>query len=112
MCDCAADIGVLVHLEFIPMTAIPDVATAWRIVRDAGRPNGGILFDTWHFSRGSADFDDLQTVPAERILAVQVDDAATEVSGSLWDDTQRRLLPDDGIVWHILDETQAVMGDG
>ena len=52
LCDRAADIGALVHLEFIPMTAIPDVATAWRIVRDAGRPNGGILFDTWHFFRG------------------------------------------------------------
>ncbi len=96
LCDRAADIGALVHLEFIPMTAIPDVATAWRIVRDADRPNGGILFDTWHFFRGSADFDDLEAVPGERILAVQVDDAAMEVSGSLWDDTQQRLLPGDG----------------
>ena len=52
LCDRAADIGALVHLEFIPMTPIADVATAWRIVREADRPNGGILFDTWHFFRG------------------------------------------------------------
>ena len=92
LCDRAADIGALVHLEFIPMTPITDVATAWKIVRDADRPNGGILFDTWHFFRGSADFDALEAVPGERILAVQVDDAHAEVSGSMWDDTQHRLL--------------------
>ena len=96
LCDRAADIGAMVHLEFIPMSAIADLATAWRIVREADRPNGGILFDTWHFFRGSADFDDLEAVPGERILAVQVDDAHPEVTGSLWDDTQHRLLPGDG----------------
>ena len=96
LCDRAADIGALVHLEFIPMTPIADLATAWTIVREADRPNGGILFDTWHFFRGSADFDALESVPGDRILAVQVDDAHEVVTGSLWDDTQRRLLPGDG----------------
>jgi len=96
LCDRAAGIGALVHLEFIPMTPIADVATAWRIVRDADRPNGGIVLDTWHFFRGSADFDDLEAVPGDRILAVQVDDAHAEVTGSMWDDTQHRLLPGDG----------------
>jgi sugar phosphate isomerase/epimerase len=96
LCDRAADVGALVHLEFIPMTAIADIATAWRIVRDADRPNGGILFDTWHFFRGAADFDALRAIPGERILAVQVDDALPEVNGSLWEDTQQRLLPGDG----------------
>lgn len=96
LCDRAADIGALVHLEFIPMSAIPDLRTAWRIVSDADRPNGGILFDTWHFFRGAADFELLEAVPGERILAVQVDDANAEVRGSLWDDTQHRLLPGDG----------------
>ena len=78
------------------MTPIADVATAWRIVRDADRPNGGIVLDTWHFFRGSADFDDLEAVPGDRVLAVQVDDAHAEVTGSMWDDTQHRLLPGDG----------------
>lgn len=96
LCDRAADVGAQVHLEFIPMTPIADLATAWRIVREADRPNGGILFDTWHFFRGSAEFDDLEAVPGERIFAVQVDDALPDVTGSLWEDTQRRLLPGDG----------------
>jgi sugar phosphate isomerase/epimerase len=96
LCDRAANIGALVHLEFIPMTPIADLATAWRIVREADRQNGGILFDTWHFFRGSADYDVLATVPGDRILAVQVDDAHQAVTGSLWEDTQRRLLPGAG----------------
>ena len=96
LCDRAVNIGALVHLEFSPMTAVADVVTTRRIVRDADRPNGGILFDTWHFFRGAADFDALQAVPGEAILAVQVDDALPDVTGSPLEDTQQRLLPGDG----------------
>jgi sugar phosphate isomerase/epimerase len=96
VCDRAAGFGAQVHLEFIPMTAIPDLTTAWAIVRGADRPDGGILFDTWHFFRGQPDFDALDRVPGERILAVQIDDAAAEVRGSMREDTQHRLLPGDG----------------
>jgi sugar phosphate isomerase/epimerase len=96
VCDRAAGFGAQVHLEFIPMTAIADLAAAWTVVQGADRPNGGILFDTWHFFRGAPDFAVLEQVPGERIFAVQVDDAATEVRGSMREDTQNRLLPGDG----------------
>ncbi len=96
LCDRAADLGVQVHLEFMPMSAIPDLATAWDVVRGADRDNGGIVFDTWHFFRGVPDFDLLSTIPGERIFAVQLDDALPSVRGSLREDTQRRLLPGEG----------------
>ena len=41
LCDRAADHGLLVHLEFLPWSRIPDLATAWQVVRAADRPNGG-----------------------------------------------------------------------
>ena len=50
-CDRAAGFGARVHLEFMPMSAVADLGAAWPIVRDADRPNGGILLDTWHFFR-------------------------------------------------------------
>src|SRR4051812_25746393 len=75
LCDRAGGLGAQVHLEFIPMTTIPDLAAAWQIVRTADRENGGILFDTWHFFRGDPDFAVLDRVPGERIFAVQIDDA-------------------------------------
>ncbi len=96
LCDLASDCGALVHLEFIPMTPISDVATAWRIVDEAGRANAGILVDSWHFFRGSARLDDLEAVPGERIFAVQLDDALLQPGTELWHDTQHRLLPGDG----------------
>ena len=35
-----------VHLEFMPISGVPDLETAWAIVSEADRPNGGLLFDT------------------------------------------------------------------
>ncbi len=95
-CDRAADLGAQVQFEFMPFSAIADLATAWDIVDAADRGNGGIMFDTWHFFRGHADFPTLERVPGERILAVQVSDAARAVQGSLGEDTYHRLLPGDG----------------
>jgi sugar phosphate isomerase/epimerase len=96
VCRRAAEFGALVHLEFIPFTAIPDLESAWAIVEAADQPNGGLLLDTWHFYRGRPDLDLLARIPGERILAVQVDDAAAEVVGTLLEDTVRRLLPGEG----------------
>jgi sugar phosphate isomerase/epimerase len=96
LCRRVAQDGTNVHLEFIPMTVIPDLRVAWDIVRNADEDNGGLLFDTWHFFRGSPDFDLLASIPGDRIFAVQISDAKAEVQGSLWDDTRRRKLPGDG----------------
>ena len=75
LCDRAAQHGLLVGIEFLPWTDIPDAATAWEIARLAGRSNGGVLVDAWHYFRGSTDAAALRAVPAERIVAVQLDDA-------------------------------------
>lgn len=97
LCDGAADIGASVHLEFIPMTVVTDLATAWEIVREADRPNGGLLVDSWHFFRVQPDFGLLESIPGERIFAVQINDAAPEVRGTMWEDTMHRRLPGDGV---------------
>ena len=45
LCDRAARHGLLVQLEFLPWTLVPDLATATEIVRLADRRNGGIVID-------------------------------------------------------------------
>jgi sugar phosphate isomerase/epimerase len=98
ICDRFADVGMDVHLEFTPLPPIGSLAVAWAIVRDAGRPNGGILFDTWHFVRGQPDFDLLSTIPGDRIFAVQFSDGAADIRESLVKDTYRhRMIPGDGV---------------
>lgn len=96
VCDRASEFGADVHLEFIPFTAIRDLRTAWQIVYAADRPNGGLVFDTWHFFRSTPDYETLGAMPGERILQVQLDDASAEPAGELREETQRRLLPGAG----------------
>jgi sugar phosphate isomerase/epimerase len=96
-CDRAAEGGCGVHLEFAPHSAVPDVATAWEIVQLAGRGNGGVLFDSWHFFRGRPDLDALRSIPGERIFASQISDGTAEPVGHWFEETMhRRLLPGDG----------------
>ena len=71
-------------------------ATHLDLVRAADRPNGGLVFDTWHFFRGEPDFEVLAGIPGDRIFYVQLDDAPAVPSGPLREETQHRLLPGDG----------------
>jgi sugar phosphate isomerase/epimerase len=97
LCDRAADQRMLVHLEFTPFSGIPDLATAWDVVRSADRPNGGLVFDTWHYFRGRRADALLREIPGERIFAVQINDAAAQPRDRLVVDTWRyRRLPGDG----------------
>ena len=96
LCDRAAGFGARVHLEFIPFTIVATLRIAWDLVRAAGRPNGGLVFDTWHFFRGKPEFEVLARIPGDRIFCVQLDDAPAVPQGSLREETSRRLLPGDG----------------
>jgi sugar phosphate isomerase/epimerase len=96
LCDRAADHGLLVAIEFVPWSGIPDIATAAAIVHAADRPNAGINLDAWHWFRGRSSAEVLRGI-ADRIFVVQLDDADAEVVGSLEDDTVlRRRYPGDG----------------
>jgi sugar phosphate isomerase/epimerase len=96
LCDRAEQAGTRVQLEFMPMMAIGDLATAWTVVATADRPNGGLLFDTWHFYRGTPDFDTLASLPGDRIFGVQVADGPTTPHIPLIEDTFQRSVPGDG----------------
>ncbi len=94
ICDKAAQNGWQVHLEFMPTSSIDSLATAWEIVKEADKPNGGLVFDMWHYFRSDPDDDLLQTVPGERIYRVQVADAKAEIrGGSLSEDLLHYRLP-------------------
>jgi 4-hydroxyphenylpyruvate dioxygenase len=97
ICDRAARSGLRVHLEFTPFSGIPDLETADQIVCGAGRANGGLVFDTWHYLRGRTDAALLERIPGSRIFVVQVSDATREPVGSLVEDTMfNRRLPGEG----------------
>lgn len=98
VCDRAADFGAQAHLEFTPITAIADLAAGWDIVGAADRPNGGLLFDTWHFCKGTPDLELLERIPGDRIFSVQISDARALALADIRQDTQHRALPGDGVL--------------
>jgi len=72
LCERARPLTVA--LEFLPFGAVPDLATLWKVVEEAGAANGGLLVDFWHWRRSGSTVDDLAPIPAERIVSVQIND--------------------------------------
>lgn len=78
LCEAMAPFGLTANLEFMPWTAVPDAATAMRIVRGAGAPaNAGVLIDALHFGRSRTTLDDIRAIPREWLQYAQVCDAAS-----------------------------------
>ena len=75
VCDRAREHGLLVTLEYLPWSGIPDAATALAIVERTGRANATLMIDTWHTFRGPTDEAQLERIPGARIGSVQLNDA-------------------------------------
>lgn len=70
-CDLAAAHRLTADLEFMPWTAVPDLAAALRIVQAADRPNGGVLVDALHFDRSATTLAEIAALPPARVNYVQ-----------------------------------------
>jgi sugar phosphate isomerase/epimerase len=97
LCERAAEHGLLVHLEWLAWSRVPDLATALEVVTLADRPNGGLNIDTWHCARTGTSAADLLAVPGGRVLAIQVDDGPAQAEENLIEATlHSRLVPGEG----------------
>lgn len=98
LCDRAAEHGLLVALEPLPCSTVPDLVTALRVVTDAGRRNGGLCVDSWHLYRGGSDERQLADVPGDLVFVVQLDDGPRRPSDPdyLVDTLHHRQLPGAG----------------
>src|SRR5690606_19425249 len=99
LCDRAAEKGLLVAMEFIPHSGIRDMVVGWEIVNGAARPNGGLIFDTWHFQRGGTPHEAITTVPPEKWYTLQLSDAAAAPWPEVAQESRHgRRLPGDGVI--------------
>ena len=97
LCDQAVQHGLLAHIEFLPSGAIRSLGEAWAIVQAAGRPNGGLTIDAWHFFRSGSTLAQLAAIPGDRIHTVQLCDAPASPQPDLWTELMTaRLLPGEG----------------
>ena len=100
MCDRAREHGLLVTLEYLPWSGIPDATTALAIVERSGRANATLMFDTWHTFRGPTDEAQLREDPrrADRQRADQR--RAGRAARQIWcaETLSARLLPGEGAI--------------
>lgn len=75
LCRLAQSYRVRVGLEFSGFAEqVKDVATAWRVVEQAGLDNGGLVIDTFHFHKGGSTVEMMEPLPGDRIFLVQIAD--------------------------------------
>lgn len=76
LCDLAKPYGIYPHLEFMPWTDARDLTQALRIVGQAGRSNGCVLIDAFHFNRSGSSLQELAAVDPARMRYAQLCDVA------------------------------------
>jgi sugar phosphate isomerase/epimerase len=93
LCEEARPLGANVIIEMMPFTNIRTIDDSVAIIGGAKQANGGLLLDIWHVVRGNIDYSEIAKVPAEMLMAIELDDANRDVVGTLFEDTrfQRRL---------------------
>ncbi|WP_263260196.1 sugar phosphate isomerase/epimerase [Pseudomonas sp. RIT-PI-S] len=100
LCNLAAGYGLHPHLEFMPWTDVPDLATAIEVVNRAGRTNGCVLVDAFHFNRSRSRLEQLEQLPPSRLRYAQLCDIAgpppADLARVLYEARHERCLPGDG----------------
>lgn len=93
----AAGIGTRLALEPMPLTNVVTVAQGRELIEAADHPALGLCVDVWHVERGGTPLADVRALPADKIVAVEIDDAPVTRVGSFFEDTIfNRRLPGDG----------------
>jgi sugar phosphate isomerase/epimerase len=88
--------GLRLTLEFLPESAIPDLASALRIVRAVSARNLGVMLDTWHFARTGGTEEQLAALEPGLIGGLQISDRKEPAPGSAYTPMFGRLLPGEG----------------
>ena len=75
LCGRAGD-GIVIGVEPMPYSGIPDIHTAWAVVQSSGAPNAALILDTWHWVRAGHANDGalLDGIPKEKIVSIQIND--------------------------------------
>jgi sugar phosphate isomerase/epimerase len=99
LADDAADHGTRIAIETMPFSRIATVPMGVDIVTAAGHPGVGLLVDAWHVFRAGTSLDELRdALKPGMVFGVELDDAADEVVGTLFEDTvHNRLLCGQGV---------------
>jgi sugar phosphate isomerase/epimerase len=96
--DRAAAYGIRPHLEPIPSTKVHDLRASLDFVQAVGRPNLGLLLDTYNLGRAGVEPTELDDVPLDLVFQLQLADGEGIEEGVDYfaDAFQHRTLPGQG----------------
>jgi sugar phosphate isomerase/epimerase len=96
--DIVSAAGAALALEFVPGGPIDRIATAVSLAEQIGVARAGVLIDSWHFFNGASEWEELETVPLDRVALVQFDDALAPIGEDVMTETMdRRTWPGEGV---------------
>lgn len=90
ICRMARERGTNILYELTPpiFSQIDNVDDALKLIRDAGEPNGGIMFDIWHVVRSGIAFEEIATkVRPTDLIAAELNDGFLAMPDDLYDAT-------------------------
>ena len=79
VCDLAAQFGLTVDLEYVPIAAVNNLAGAVKVLRTVNRSNAGLMIDMHHFHRALDKPADLDALPREWFHFAHLCDAQGEI---------------------------------
>jgi sugar phosphate isomerase/epimerase len=96
LCEQAAQHGTRIGFELMPFAMIRTMEESVSMVKSAGAPNGGIMFDLWHVVKLGIPYEEVGRVPMEYVVGVELNDGTVNAPWSLHEDTinHRRLCGD------------------
>jgi sugar phosphate isomerase/epimerase len=98
LAEQAVEHGTRIAIETMPFSIISTVPMGAELISATGHPAVGLLVDAWHVFRAGTSLDELQAaLTPEMIYGVELDDAASTLRGTLFEDTvNNRLLCGEG----------------
>jgi sugar phosphate isomerase/epimerase len=83
--------GTRLAIETMPFSGLATVPMGAELADMTGHSGVGLLVDAWHVFRAGTPLTELDAaLPGEMIFGVELDDAAAEVVGTLFEDTVNR----------------------
>jgi len=94
----AVEHGTRIAIETMPFGVLSTVPMGAQLIETCGHPAVGLLVDAWHVFRAGTSLDELSgALTPGLVFGVELDDAAAEMVGSVFEDTvHHRLLCGDG----------------
>ena len=67
---------LVIGVEPMPYSGIPDMAKGWAVVKASGCENAKLICDTWHWVRANQpiDLSVIAEIPADKIVSIQIND--------------------------------------